>query len=89
MCEACNASTKLLFYSLLVVLISVTLQNTIYFFKKSVISPNIIQPNLKEEKQDYNNQYLGEAHNILVIFLKINTSVHFMVFYTFLHTIFQ
>ena len=68
-------------------LISVTLQNTIYFFKKSVISPNIIQPNLKEEKQDYNNQYL--FYNILVIFLKINTSVHFMVFYTFLHTIFQ
>lgn len=69
MCEACNASTKLLFYSLLAVLITVTLQNTIYFFKKSVISPNIIQPNLKQEKQDYNNQYL--FYNILVIFLKM------------------
>lgn len=92
MCEACNASTKLLFYSLLAVLISVTLQKTIYFFKKSVISPReaLLQPNLKEEKQDYNNQYL--FYNILVIFLQINTSIALIgafhgILYLFTHYI--
>lgn len=41
MCEACNASVKLLFYSLVGVIMCVTIQKAICFFKKSVISRNI------------------------------------------------
>ena len=59
MCEACNASVKLLFFfSLVVVIMCVTIQKAISFLKKSVISRNIdlapykifdfISTNLKE-----------------------------------------
>jgi len=90
MCEACNASVKLLFYSLLGVLISVTLQNIIFFFKKNVISPDIHQPNLKAQNLEYYSPHL--FYNILVIYLKINTSIGIIgafqgILYLFTHFI--
>ena len=90
MCEACNGCVKLLFYSLLGVLISVTLQNILFFFKKNVISPDINQPNLEAQNLEYYSPYL--FYNIIVIYLKINTSIGIIgafqaILYLFTHFI--
>ena len=91
MCEACNTCVKLLFYSLLIVLVSGILQKILSFFKNSFINPDINQPNV-QEKQYYIITIKSLIYNILVVFLKTNTSLGYIgvfhsMLYLFTHSI--
>lgn len=84
MSNACNACNQLVFYSLILIIISVTIQYILYSSKKNVFSPH--HANLASPRKGahiviptgvfYNTYYL--FYSFLIILLKVTTSLAFI-----------